>query len=195
LSRAFDLALPFSIRPVQESDDGDDWIVVPGATKAFIISYLPTEDGWHQATLTMIGDADGRVVQISGWAASGWQNPVNPFDVNGDGYVTPQDVLLLINEINRGGGEGPLAPRTPEQPGAPYFLDVLGNGYLTPNDVLQVINYINRGGIEQEPSGEGAEGEPDGDRGRSGNFGWLAMVDAAGSADLTDLDAYFAALR
>jgi hypothetical protein len=78
-------------------------MVPPGATKAFIVSYLPTEDGWHQTTLTMIDDADGRVVQISGWGASGWQNPVNPFDVNPDGHVTPQDVLLLINEINRGG--------------------------------------------------------------------------------------------
>lgn len=61
-------------------------------------------------------------------------------------------------------------------------LKTLGNGYLTPNDVLQVINYINRGGTEEKPSGEGAEGEPGGDRGRSGKFGWLAMVDTAGSS-------------
>ncbi|TVS17746.1 MAG: hypothetical protein EA424_12100, partial [Planctomycetaceae bacterium] len=176
------LGLPFAIRPASDSGDGDDWMVPSGAAKAFIVSYLPTEDGWHQATLTMIGDGDGRVVQISGWGASGWQNPVNPFDVNGDGYVTPQDVLLLINEINRGEGEAPLAPRTAEQPGPPYFLDVLGNGYLTPNDVLQVINYINRGGTEEEPSGEGAEAESGGDRGRSGNYGWLAIVNTAGSS-------------
>ncbi|TVS20116.1 MAG: hypothetical protein EA424_05595, partial [Planctomycetaceae bacterium] len=72
--------------------------------------------------------------------------------------------------------------RTAEQPGPPYFLDVLGNGHLTPNDVLQVINYINRGGTEEEPSGEGAEGESGGDRARSGNYGWLAVVDTAGSS-------------
>ena len=173
------LELPFAILPADESGGHDDWIVASGATKAFIVSYRPTEDGWHQATLTMTGEADGRAVQISGWAASGHQNPLNPYDVNGDGDVTPLDVLLLINEINSGGG-GLLSPRTAEQPGSPFFFDVLGNGKLTPNDVLQVINYINSSGAEEEPAGEAAEGESDGDRGLSSDEGWLTMVNTDG---------------
>ena len=164
------LGLPFIIRPAYESGHGDDWIIEPGANKAFVLSYLPTEDGWHQATLTMIGDGEGRVVQISGWGASGWRNPVNPFDINGDGYVTPQDVLLLINEINRN-GSGTLPPRTAQQPGPPYFFDPNGDGDLTPYDVLQVINFINRGESEQEPPDDGGEGEPGGI-----DYGWLAAL-------------------
>ncbi|TVS20903.1 MAG: hypothetical protein EA424_01620 [Planctomycetaceae bacterium] len=149
-----------------------------GATKLFLVRYWPMEDGTHVTDWTLADDPQGRVTQLSGLAYSGHQNPLNPYDVNGDGHVTPQDVLLLSNEINRGGGEGPLAPRTAEQPGSPFFLDVLGNGYLTPNDVLQVINHINRGENEEEPSGQ-AEGEPAGDGDPAINYGWLAMLDTA----------------
>jgi hypothetical protein len=43
-----------------------------------------------------------------------WQNPVDPFDVNGDWEVTPLDVLIMINGLNAGqGGPLPTAP-TPD---------------------------------------------------------------------------------
>ena len=29
-----------------------------------------------------------------------WRNPVDPLDVNGDGYVVPGDALIIINELN-----------------------------------------------------------------------------------------------
>ena len=54
----------------------------------------------------------------------------NPYDVNGDGGVTPLDALILINYINTD-----------------------GDGGVTPLDVLVVINYINA--QQQGTAGEG----------------------------------------
>lgn len=59
-------------------------------------------------------------------------------DVNRDGYVSPMDVLLIINELNL--STGGLARTTV----AGNVLDVTGDGLLTPIDALQVINYLNR---------------------------------------------------
>ena len=73
-------------------------------------------------------------------SASGWQNPGNSFDVNNDGCVTAQDVLLLINALNQRVGDSSLvSPR----PAGSAFVDVSGDGQLTPIDVLMVINYLN----------------------------------------------------
>jgi hypothetical protein len=80
------------------------------------------------------------------------RNTVNPSDVNGSGAVTPEDVLLLINEINHRGSRI-LPIRTAEQPGPPWFLDPNGDGRLTPADVLEVINHVNCNGAS-EPEGE-----------------------------------------
>jgi hypothetical protein len=171
--------LPFAVRPADGSGDDGEWTVLPGETKEFLIRFQPHEEGSHQAALALMGEADGRMAQISGWAVSGHQNPYNPFDVNGDGYVAPQDVLLLINEINRG-GDGPLLPRTAEHPGAPWFLDVTGSGTLVPNDVLQVINYINRGGDVEELPDDTGEGESNSDHIQLLDYVWWAMVDAVG---------------
>jgi VCBS repeat-containing protein len=69
-----------------------------------------------------------------------YQNVTNRFDVNNDGFVSPVDALIVINDINRRGSR-PLPPGsfTP-----PPFIDVNGSGSVEPIDVLQVINYLNR---------------------------------------------------
>lgn len=72
-------------------------------------------------------------------------NPVNRFDVNDDGQVTPLDALLVINYLN-----GSLAHATTLQElyASVQFLDVSGddNGLHQVNalDALQVINELNR---------------------------------------------------
>lgn len=68
-----------------------------------------------------------------------YTNPLNPYDVNDDGMVSPLDALLVINAIN---AKIELTSKTPNV--AP-FLDVSHDGALAPNDVLQVINRINIG--------------------------------------------------
>ncbi|MGE0760165.1 MAG: hypothetical protein AB7O38_24345 [Pirellulaceae bacterium] len=82
-----------------------------------------------------------------------WQNPTLRFDVNGDGYEAPLDVLTIINSLNR---DGPrvLPPPTGTVLTAPYF-DTDGDGHIAPFDVLQAINHLNRmasGGEGESPA-------------------------------------------
>lgn len=76
------------------------------------------------------------------------QNLVEPRDVNGDGFISPIDVLRVIIALNSGdtspGDNGPL------------YLDVSGDGFATALDALIVINYINatiNGGSAEPPLG------------------------------------------
>jgi hypothetical protein len=70
--------------------------------------------------------------------ASPFQNDKMPMDVNGDEQVAPEDVLLLINELNSRGTRALSADAIES-----YFLDVDGDGFVSPSDVLQVINELN----------------------------------------------------
>jgi hypothetical protein len=100
-----------------------------------------------------------------------WQNPLNNWDVSGDGKVHPIDALKIINYINAHPGD-PSVPAWPAVP--PPFFDVTGDNAITPADVLTVINYIN----SHSASGEG---EPTADA-VSGALAW------AGPSDDTALD-------
>ncbi len=83
-----------------------------------------------------------------------WQNPVNFRDVNADGFISPIDALLIINDINyRGQRQLPNPPIPPLVP--PPYLDVNGDGIVSPADALIVINYLNAIGGEGEAEGEG----------------------------------------
>ena len=82
-----------------------------------------------------------------------YTNSSNKLDVNGDGGVSPLDVLQLINYLNPPGpGSGPL-PFPPQFTPPPYY-DVDGDGFVSPLDVLTVINFINT-----QTTGGGGEGE------------------------------------
>jgi subtilisin family serine protease len=75
-----------------------------------------------------------------------WQNPLEPLDVNNNGFITGLDALLIINKLNTTGPE--VLPATP--PPAPYFFyDVSGDGRMTALDALMVINYLNNAGAAQ----------------------------------------------
>ena len=67
------------------------------------------------------------------------QNPNNPKDVNGDGIVSPADLLVTINNLNNPNRN----KSTTQNSTTPYFLDVNGDGYKTQIDALQLINYLN----------------------------------------------------
>lgn len=81
-----------------------------------------------------------------------WQNPLNPFDVTGDGIVSALDVLQVINDLN---GQVLTSNGVFKSPGQVSsndfrFLDTDGNNFLSPQDVLLVINKLN-----EPSSGEG----------------------------------------
>lgn len=81
------------------------------------------------------------VAQAASPAASNWQSPIEPLDVNRDGLVAPIDALIAINGLNSGDA-GPLAGTSvgPDDP----LVDVTGDGQLSALDPLFVINHLNR---------------------------------------------------
>jgi hypothetical protein len=88
-----------------------------------------------------------------------WQNPVDKYDVNADGNVSPIDVLQIVNDLNT------IGPRqlADSDPVPPPYLDVTGDGYVVPGDVLMIIDELNR-------RTEGA-GETDGEAPQGGAAG------------------------
>ena len=69
-----------------------------------------------------------------------WHHGANPFDATGEGELTANDPLVLINHINSHPNDFMLPP-IPESP--PPYLDVDGDGLCMPGDVLAMINRIN----------------------------------------------------
>lgn len=69
-----------------------------------------------------------------------FHNSSNPYDVNGDGEVTPLDALVIINVISQHGGPGPISGF----PSPTKYYDVNGDGFITALDALLIINYLNR---------------------------------------------------
>ena len=68
-----------------------------------------------------------------------WHNSARPMDVNNDKVVAPQDVLIIINDLNaRGGRKLPYITSPPQ-----YLLDVNRDNALLPADALQIINHLN----------------------------------------------------
>ena len=99
------------------------------------------------------GEVEDYMITISN---NPYTNPKNRYDVNDDGFVSPIDVLQIVNYVNSG-----LPSRPPLPPTAvPPYLDVDSDGFIGPLDVLAVITFINSGG--KSGSGEG-EGEGAGD--------------------------------
>ncbi|MCY2986847.1 MAG: dockerin type I domain-containing protein [Planctomycetota bacterium] len=72
---------------------------------------------------------------------AGWQNSLEPSDVNGDGRLTPLDALLLINEVNRLGPRA-LSGLWTGSTTTEYFWDVSGDDQVSALDVLQVIDAL-----------------------------------------------------
>ena len=93
------------------------------------------------------------IVGGTGGGSGEFTNWFNPLDVNADGFVSPIDVLGVVNALNsggsgylggsRGGGEGEGAGH--------LYIDTSGDGVLSPIDALLVINHLNNG----TGSGEG----------------------------------------
>ncbi|MCE2810711.1 MAG: dockerin type I domain-containing protein, partial [Planctomycetaceae bacterium] len=94
------------------------------------------------------GEVEDWMITIS---SNPYTNPTNNFDVTGDGFVSPIDVLQIVNYINAGFPSRPPLPPT----AVPPFLDVNGDGFINALDVLAVIDEINK----NLSGGRGGEGE------------------------------------
>lgn len=77
-------------------------------------------------------------------AAAIWTNTIQPYNTSKDpsGLVSPLDVLLIINELNKRLDDRRLPLVVPE--GTRYWpVDVNCDGLVTPLDALRVINHLN----------------------------------------------------
>ncbi len=81
-------------------------------------------------------------------------------DVDGDGFVSPRDALLVLNDLSRSSAEGEQAGSS--SGGNVYYTDVNGDNQVTPIDALQVINYLirNRSGDAAGEQLVGLQGNP-----------------------------------
>ena len=119
---------------------GDEIVISNPAAGEWEVSVLGThavKNGVHY-TLT-VGATIGPLP--SWWsvefnAERPWQNPIDRFDVNGDGLRSPLDALILINAINVN-GLGYTLPAIQTWP--TICLDVRGDGLLDLYDVLDVL--------------------------------------------------------
>ena len=69
-----------------------------------------------------------------------WQNQVNHYDVNSTGGVTTRDLMMLVNQILRGGNRDLFG-----SPGSSEgWLDVNGDYRISTADVIAVVNQILR---------------------------------------------------
>jgi hypothetical protein len=78
--------------------------------------------------------------------------PRDPLDVNANGSVTAEDLLILITELNTQAAAGTPLQIDPTASEPPY-LDLTGDGLLTALDLLVLVNFLN------EQPGLVAEGE------------------------------------
>lgn len=116
----------------------------PSALGTSTISVNITDAGWDGEFDTYDDRTHVRTFKIDVVSSlNTWHNYGNVHDVDGDGDVSPLDVLVLINSINRD-GDRQLPARSTIQP--PY-LDVDDNGELSLLDVLVVVNELNRSSI------------------------------------------------
>ncbi|MBC8354315.1 MAG: hypothetical protein H8E66_20160 [Planctomycetes bacterium] len=108
------------------------------------------DDGPQLVTVTVM--ASGYVsalVPLRVTDAPSWHNSAQPQDVDGDGFVSPIDVLRIINDLNSRGARQLNAPALTDTP--PY-LDVNDDGFVSPVDALIIVNALNS--ASQVPEGE-----------------------------------------
>jgi hypothetical protein len=142
--------------PTATTDD-DGWYVFPDLAPDTYVVRLVLQDGWEQTyPVGGVPTGDGSLGS-SGFAPD---QGAGGLDVNGDGYVSAQDVLLIVNAAN---SAATASGGVMEASAAGDPLDVNGDGVISALDVLLVVNWINRptSGLAEAASGEGGAGLSD----------------------------------
>ncbi len=123
-------------------------VVVPAGRTTTVVSVFAINDTFAESpnvvtlSASQAGMNTGTIaITVTDDDRSIWTNSANVLDTDGDGSVSPIDVLNVINYLKRLGSG--ILPSTRDPLGPPY-VDVNGNGIIEPQDVLLVINSINR---------------------------------------------------
>jgi len=94
-----------------------------------------------------IQDSNVAIVEID--VLFGWQNPTHAIDINGDGFASAIDPLLVFNEWVRSRGDR-LLPSPPEPPDAPPpFYDYNGDGVMSTFDGQAALQELDDSGAGQ----------------------------------------------
>jgi hypothetical protein len=100
------------------------------------------------------------ITVVGGSGEGEFTNPYNRYDVNNDGFVTPIDVLAVVNFLNTAGTTDltPWAPGGEGEAKGPYY-DVNSDYFISPMDVLGVVNFLNSLAVQASGEGESAGDE------------------------------------
>lgn len=139
-----DTALVGDLDPATLTIVGDPANGTATAQQNGTVRYVSDSTFFGTDTFTYtIADTDGNVSEPTTVTVvtveSGLQNPLQPWDVNGNGETTALDALLIINLL---GDSGQSSIDVGPDDRGPNFYDVNGNLAVTTNDALQVINRL-----------------------------------------------------
>ena len=91
---------------------------------------------------------------------SSWQNTPIALDVNDDGKVNPQDIIIVINELtNHAFSDPETGQLQPTPPADNDFYDVNGDGFVSPRDALAIINFLAGAAVQAPLSGGVTSGD------------------------------------
>lgn len=76
----------------------------------------------------------------NGVALCQWHNTSKPEDVNADSFISPEDTLIIINELHENNVSDPNNGALPTTGEGPFFFDVTNDGFVNPLDALITIN-------------------------------------------------------
>jgi hypothetical protein len=144
--------LQFAIRMTANTPGVAKFVADPADISPFHDSLLYS-DTRNKVPYNQISYIPAELVITGGSGTGGGEgntNPMNRFDVNNDGFVSPIDALILVNMVNTSGGGNLGGGGEGEGTGDKYYVDVNEDGFLSPLDILWVVNKLNVG-----PGGEG----------------------------------------
>ena len=124
-----------------------------------VFTWTPSEaqgPGTYNITVRVTDDGtpnlnDFETIEVMVGDLRPWQYFVEPRDVNRDGFISPLDALIVINDIN---SKGPRVLVGLPQAGS-FYIDVNGDGSVSPVDALVVINRVNDPSLSAEGEGAG----------------------------------------
>ncbi len=132
-----------------------------------------------------VAPVDIRYDELSFTVRSSLQNGRLAQDVNNDGFVTPIDALLVINQISRTTPEGEQAGGSGSSNGG-YFTDVNGDNKVTALDALQVINYLVRSRDSESEGEQVFFAQSSGSASASGSVYDDVITDLSGESNIVD---------